>query len=56
VLVVQGERDAFGTPADLEAALAGRPRTLVRAVPGDHALKKDLPAVVAAVLPWLADR
>jgi predicted alpha/beta-hydrolase family hydrolase len=54
VLVVQGERDAFGTPADLEGVLAGRSRTLVRAVPGDHALRKDLPAVVAAVLPWLA--
>lgn len=56
VLAVQGERDAFGTPADLAAALAGRSGALVRAVPGDHALKRDLPAVVAAVLPWLADR
>jgi predicted alpha/beta-hydrolase family hydrolase len=54
LLAVQGERDAFGAPADLEAVLAGRPAALVRAVPGDHALRKDLPAVVAAVLPWLA--
>lgn len=56
LLAVQGERDPFGTPADLAAVLAGRPGTLVRAVPGNHGLKKDLPAVVAAVLPWLAGR
>jgi uncharacterized protein len=52
LLVVQGETDAFGGPADVEAALAGHAGT-VRAVPGDHALKKDPAAVAAAVTDWL---
>jgi uncharacterized protein len=51
LLVVQGETDAFGGPAEVAAAA---PHALVRAAPGDHALKKDLAAVVAAVLPWLS--
>lgn len=47
VLVVQGDRDPFGVPP-------GSPtRTVVR-VAGDHGLKKDLPAVAAAVGRWLA--
>jgi predicted alpha/beta-hydrolase family hydrolase len=46
VLVVQGERDRFGTPPP------GPRRTVVR-VPGDHGLKKDLDAVAAAVRAWL---
>ncbi|MEU2349715.1 alpha/beta family hydrolase [Modestobacter sp. NPDC049651] len=50
VLVVQGETDAFGRPAEVEQLLPGR----VVAVPGDHALKKDPAAVAAAVVPWLA--
>jgi predicted alpha/beta-hydrolase family hydrolase len=52
LLVVQGETDAFGRPAEIEAALAGH-AGVVRAVPGDHALKKDVDAVAAAVLDWL---
>jgi predicted alpha/beta-hydrolase family hydrolase len=46
VLVVQGATDPYGTPP----ATADR-----RVVPvaGDHALKKDLPAVAAAVRAWL---
>jgi predicted alpha/beta-hydrolase family hydrolase len=52
LLVVQGETDAFGRPAEVEAALAGH-AGVVRAVPGDHALKKDPPAVGAAVAEWL---
>jgi len=51
LLVVQGETDAFGTPAEVAATAPG---VQVAAVPGDHALKKDVAAVVAAVLPWLA--
>ena len=46
VLVVQGESDRFGIPPT-----AAR-RDVVR-VPGDHGLKKDLPAVGAAVRDWL---
>jgi predicted alpha/beta-hydrolase family hydrolase len=47
-LVVQGTRDQFGIPP------ANRQRTVVE-VPGDHSLRRDLPAVTAAVQPWLAD-
>ncbi|MFF1529748.1 alpha/beta family hydrolase [Cellulomonas sp. NPDC058312] len=46
VLVVQGDRDPYGTPPPA----AGR---TVVTVPGDHALRRDLAAVTAAVLPWL---
>lgn len=45
-LVVQGTRDQFGIPP------ANRQRTVVE-VPGDHSLKRDLPAVAAAVQSWL---
>ena len=44
-LVVQGTRDPFGIPP------ANRLRTVVE-VPGDHSLKRDLPAVAAAVQSW----
>jgi uncharacterized protein len=54
LLVVQGERDAFGGPDAVRKALGGHPSAHVCAVPGDHALKKDPVAVAAAVLPWLA--
>jgi len=47
VLVVQGDRDSFGVPP------GSLTRTVVR-VAGDHGLKKDLPAVRAAVGRWLA--
>ena len=53
LLVVQGETDAFGRPADVEAALAGH-AGVVRGVPGDHRLTKDAAAVAAAVTDWLA--
>ncbi len=46
VLVVQGATDAYGTPPDADA------RTVV-VVAGDHALKKDVRAVTAAVTAWL---
>ncbi len=46
VLVVQGARDRFGIPP------ASATRDVVT-VPGDHALKADLPAVADAVRAWL---
>jgi predicted alpha/beta-hydrolase family hydrolase len=46
-VVVQGQRDAFGTPAELPAG------TNVVGVPGDHSLKQDTAAVTNAVLDWL---
>jgi predicted alpha/beta-hydrolase family hydrolase len=45
-LVVQGERDPFGSPPSTAR------RTVVR-VPGDHSLRTDLDAVAAAVRGWL---
>ena len=49
-LVVQGERDPFGVPdpATLPAAVT------VALVEGDHSLKKDAPAIRAAIRTWLA--
>jgi uncharacterized protein len=47
-LVVQGDRDAFGT-AELFPA-----RAHVVTVPGDHSLKKAPADVAAAVVEWLA--
>jgi uncharacterized protein len=52
LLVVQGQTDAFGSPTEVETALAGHPGQ-VRAVPGDHGLTKDPAAVAAAVTDWL---
>ncbi|PYG01753.1 hypothetical protein SAMN05216184_101217 [Georgenia satyanarayanai] len=46
-LVVQGEWDAFGMPPE------GPGRSVV-VVAGDHSLKKDQPAIGAAVRAWLA--
>lgn len=54
LLVVQGERDAFGGPGEVRRALRGHPSAQVGAVPGDHGLKKDPAAVAAAVVAWLA--
>jgi uncharacterized protein len=48
MLVVQGERDRFGTPPP------GPTRKVVQ-VPGDHGLKADPEAVAAAVRAWLPD-
>jgi predicted alpha/beta-hydrolase family hydrolase len=55
IVVVQGERDAFGAPADVAAALSGRPGPSVYAVPGDHALKKNVDVVAAAAVSWLVE-
>jgi uncharacterized protein len=48
VLVVQGERDPFGTPADFP------PGPHVVGVPGDHSLRRSSAAVAAAVVDWLS--
>ena len=48
VLVVQGERDPYGTPPPSAS------REVVT-VPGDHGLKKDPDAVSAAVGSWLME-
>ncbi|WP_348637978.1 hypothetical protein [Blastococcus capsensis] len=53
--MVQGERDAFGAPADVAAVLTGRPSASVYAVPGDHSLKKNPDVVGAAAASWLAE-
>jgi predicted alpha/beta-hydrolase family hydrolase len=53
LVVVQGETDAFGGPADVAAALTGRAGASVYAVPGDHALRRNVDVVAAAALSWL---
>ena len=45
-LVVQGDRDRFGTPPP-------RPARTVVTVPGDHSLRADTEAVAGAVAEWL---
>jgi predicted alpha/beta-hydrolase family hydrolase len=51
LLVVQGCTDAFGGPDEVAAVLPAGGR--VHAVPGDHSLKKDVPAVATAAADWL---
>ena len=53
IVVVQGETDAFGSPAAVAAVLRGRANASVYAVTGDHALKKDVHVVAAAAMSWL---
>ena len=55
LVVVQGETDAMGRPADVAAALSGRSGASVYAVPGDHALKRNVGLVAAAALAWLSE-
>jgi predicted alpha/beta-hydrolase family hydrolase len=50
LLVVQGERDPFGGPAEV-AEVAGADRVV--AVPGDHGMKGDPRGVAAAAVAWL---
>ena len=52
LVVVQGETDAFGGPEAVATELSGRPHASVYAVPGDHALKKNVDVVAAAALSW----
>lgn len=49
-LVVQGERDPFGVPDPQTLP----PTVTLAVVPGDHSLKKDAPAIRAAITDWLA--
>lgn len=55
LVVVQGETDAFGSPAEVAAVLAGRAGASVYGVPGDHSLKRNPDVVAAAALSWLTD-
>ncbi|MGY1785660.1 alpha/beta hydrolase family protein [Geodermatophilus sp. SYSU D00698] len=55
LVVVQGETDAFGRPAELDVALDGVPSASVCAVPGDHSLGRAPGAVAAAALAWLEE-
>lgn len=48
VLVVQGDRDPFGRPADFP------PGPTVVAVSGDHSLRRAADAAATAVVDWLA--
>jgi predicted alpha/beta-hydrolase family hydrolase len=47
VLVVQGERDPFGGPAELPSG------PVVVSVPGDHSLRRSAAAAAEAVARWL---
>jgi predicted alpha/beta-hydrolase family hydrolase len=55
LVVVQGETDAMGRPAEVAAALSGRASASVYAVPGDHSLKRNVDVVAAAALSWLTE-
>ena len=54
-LVVQGERDPFGTPADFPAPSPGSALDIV-GVAGDHSLRRSAPEAAAIVVAWLAQR
>jgi predicted alpha/beta-hydrolase family hydrolase len=56
LLIVQGERDPFGGPAEVTEALGNHPTARVLAVPGDHSLSRELRSLGSAVAAWLADR
>jgi hypothetical protein len=55
LVVVQGETDAFGGPAEVAAVLTGQDGASVYAVPGDHSLKRNVDVVAAAALSWLGE-
>jgi predicted alpha/beta-hydrolase family hydrolase len=53
VLVVQGERDAFGTPAELRPVLAAmNPGVVLHVVPGGHSFEVTAP-LLDAVAAWI---
>ena len=53
VLIVQGERDAFGTPAELRPVLATmNPGVVLHVVPGGHSFEVTAP-VLDAVAAWI---
>ena len=55
LVVIQGETDAFGAPADVATVLSGHAGASVYAVPGDHSLKRNVNVVAAAALSWLTE-
>jgi predicted alpha/beta-hydrolase family hydrolase len=55
IVVVQGETDAMGRPAEVAASLSGMAGASVYAVPGDHSLKRNVDLVAAAALFWLGE-
>ena len=55
IVVVQGERDAFGSAVEVAAVLTGRPAASVYGVPGDHSLKRQPALVGAAAVSWLGE-
>ena len=53
-LFVSGRRDAFATPAELEAATAAIPGAVTLVfIDGDHSLRKRYAEVADIVVPWL---
>lgn len=54
-LVVQGDRDAFGTAAELvaECSRTGAPSLTVATVRGDHSLRQDPDEAAELVLDWI---
>jgi uncharacterized protein len=53
LVVVQGERDAFGRPDELAAVLSGQAGASLYGVPGDHALTAAPDVVAAAAVDGL---
>ncbi|MBB3086994.1 alpha/beta family hydrolase [Geodermatophilus sabuli] len=53
LVVVQGERDAFGRPDELAAVLSGQSGASLYGVPGDHALTANPDVVAAAAVDGL---
>lgn len=66
VLVCQGERDAFGTPADLDVAMRGLPGAVHAVASGDHSFvarrsdgrttAQNLAEVTEVVVAWVLDQ
>lgn len=55
VLVVSGDKDPFGTPAEFEEHFAAVPGPVTMVwVPGNHDPQKSEPLILAAVTDWLA--
>lgn len=53
ILVVQGHRDPFGTPAQIVAALAPAKGVAIVSVPGAHSLTRGAEEVAQQVSQWL---
>lgn len=56
-LFVSGDRDTFGTPDELDAAIAAIPGPITRhLLPGDHSLRRQDEDVALLVRRWLVGR